>query len=1232
MLNNRDVGRFKLINRVISIWLASVSLVEAASFEIVAKDSIASDWLNDSTFSSPLSTNSATTIGGQRRNLLQAAADQWGSRLGSDVVITFEVSVEDLACDTNSAVLAAAGPLAFTHDYADIAQNDVWYPIALANSLVGFDLAPDLPDFEISINKNINGNSSCLGGATYYLGIDDNEPFGTTNLYSTILHEIGHGLGNLSLIDLDTGEYLQSFSGVSLTDTYTQNVSNEALVLWDLLSPSQRLSSLISKAYWLGEEVNNSLSSVATGLDMVGGEPHIPLYTPSNIELGSSLSHWDAQLFPNLLMEPFSTFPPTVEVGLIDVALMSDIGWVVFIDKDLDGIDDTWELEYSTLGSSDLSPASDLDGDGVNNLKEYENGINPLLADSDGDGLNDGFELNSLHSLPNSIDSDLDGMHDGWEFENGLNATSASDASSDSDRDSFSNRVEFFLGTSPSDIIDFPLLTRAYNYDFNAGIKPSIFFKEKRADSSWELSSNGLVGFALKAGAPASTFATKNSESWWQASSSIEWYSYNPEGVLSFDVKVSTELDFDFFYFLVNEENLFRFELSGEREWETLSLDVEEGINKFTLIYSKDPYVQSGEDTVWVDNINFAADVGSDVIGDADLDGMPDDWELLYGLNPNSGLDSSFDLDNDGLSNIEEFNSGGIPIDIMDLSITSDASIFLDIKDNDIGYIRTSSPALCFYPNKNDLTTTFVLLSDDGLIHKLSLIDFENRSHRLLIKCIGTLSSLVGTVSQLVHLTYDGVLSKEISFFNPASNTNQESLVRIVNQSTQPGSVYITGYDDNGRKSALSIDLGPRESVNLTSIDLERGNSSKEIFGVLGDGVGKWQFKVHSDFIPIDDLQITNLLRTNSGDLSNLSASVVGDKLYNIPYFASESNTNNTSLLRLGNTGSLTANISITGYTLDGQVGESVLDVSLLPGEAVTLNPKDLETSNANKGLIGKLGQGEDSWSLTVDTGVSVNVTHTLRGKSAGELSDLSDKIPVVDNTAIVYFFNPASNESQRSFLRITNSSDQINNVVIRGVDDTGQQGVSVVSVTLGARQSVNLFSSDLENGNLTKGLTGSLGDGVGKWRLFVDFDANTDILSLVQNPNGLVTNMSSLLPKNTNGDVTVSTFNPASNVNQVSVLRLYNDSNSASDVVITATDDTGDSRTISFSIPSNSALTLTSADLENGNISKGIGTGLGDGQGKWSLIISGEAISGFNFLRAPTENIFNMSNSVQID
>jgi len=52
-----------------------------------------------------------------------------------------------------------------------------------------------------------------------------------------------------------------------------------------------------------------------------------------------------------------------------------------------------------------------------------------------------------------------------------------------------------------------------------------------------------------------------------------------------------------------------------------------------------------------------------DVNADTDHDGMPDWWEIQYGLNPNSATDALTDADGDGVNNLDEYVSGTNPKD-----------------------------------------------------------------------------------------------------------------------------------------------------------------------------------------------------------------------------------------------------------------------------------------------------------------------------------------------------------------------------------------------------------------------------------------------------------------------------------------------------------------------------------------------------------------------------------------
>jgi hypothetical protein len=117
-------------------------------------------------------------------------------------------------------------------------------------------------------------------------------------------------------------------------------------------------------------------------------------------------------------------------------------------DQDDDDIPDFWEELYD-LDPQDPSDAGlDNDEDGLTNLQEYQYNTNPLIQDSDGDGIDDGEEVESYSTNPSNPDTDNDKMPDGYEIDNNLNPIVA-DGGLDDDYDDLDNYEEFLLGTDP---------------------------------------------------------------------------------------------------------------------------------------------------------------------------------------------------------------------------------------------------------------------------------------------------------------------------------------------------------------------------------------------------------------------------------------------------------------------------------------------------------------------------------------------------------------------------------------------------------------------------------------------------------------------------------------------------------------------------------------------------------------------------------------------------------------
>lgn len=73
---------------------------------------------------------------------------------------------------------------------------------------------------------------------------------------------------------------------------------------------------------------------------------------------------------------------------------------------------------------------------------------------------------------------------------------------------------------------------------------------------------------------------------------------------LKFYYKVSSELNYDYLQFRLNDAEVFR--KSGEIPWEQEIIAVPAGVNKMEWIYRKDNSVSQGSDCAWLDLIDFA--------------------------------------------------------------------------------------------------------------------------------------------------------------------------------------------------------------------------------------------------------------------------------------------------------------------------------------------------------------------------------------------------------------------------------------------------------------------------------------------------------------------------------------------------------------------------------------------------------------------------------------------------
>jgi hypothetical protein len=350
--------------------LVGAPRADAAMFVINNVDG-SGEGFNDPTAVAPVGGNPGTTLGQQRLNVFERAADIWGSVIDSDVPVRIQAAFDPLTCNASSAVLGSAGTIYAIRDFPNAPQSGTWYHTALANSLAGSDLIPESDDISATFNSSIDNNNNCLSGINWYLGFDHN-PGAGISLLVVLLHEFAHGLGFSGFVNMSNGRLLQNLPDVFTSATF----DNSRGLYWNQMSNGQRRSSATNtgNVVWDGAQVRGAASDLlVSGRDGAG---NVRLYAPNPAEAGSSIYHYDTVANPDLLMEPFVNSSLDGRLDLTD-ELMSDIGWMLFANGDVngDGVVDLADLlfmQQAVVGQIILTPAEALradiypaEGDGV---------------------------------------------------------------------------------------------------------------------------------------------------------------------------------------------------------------------------------------------------------------------------------------------------------------------------------------------------------------------------------------------------------------------------------------------------------------------------------------------------------------------------------------------------------------------------------------------------------------------------------------------------------------------------------------------------------------------------------------------------------------------------------------------------------------------------------------------------------------------------------------------------
>ena len=182
----------------------------------------------------------------------------------------------------------------------------------------------------------------------------------------------------------------------------------------------------------------------------------------------------------------------------------------------------------------------------------------------------------------------------------------------------------------------------------------------------------------------------------------------------------------------------------------------------------------------------------------------------------------------------------------------------------------------------------------------------------------------------------------------------------------------------------------------------------------------------------------------------------------------------------------------------------------------------ELQSGNATLGLTGGIGTNVGDARLEIETDLTIVPLAFVRAAD-GTLSAMHDTVrgaarPPMGRAGYTYdvpIFNPSSDVTQVSRLRLINPGDAAGAVTIGGRDDSGAAATGGdVTLMLSAGGAQTLTAQQMEAGDTA--ITGRLGAGTGKWRLTVTSDQPLQVVNIVAASAGYWNNVSTTAVRGT--------------------------------------------------------------------------------------------------------------------
>jgi len=259
----------------VMLFILTAGQASAANIVVIGVDG-PGEGLNDPTPAVPVGGNPGTTLGEQRYNVYQLAAQLWGSVIESDETIWVYARFDPLPCAPTGGVLGSAGTTVVVMDFPGAPSAGTWYHSALADALAGADQVPGYFDIGSTFNSDIDDDDpNCLTGRTWYYGYDHNEGI-DFDFLTVVMHEIAHGLGFSNFANEGAGTLFLGFP-----DVYTQySLDLTTGLTWDVMDDAERQASAVNgpNVVWNGPSATGMAGMV------LGPRPSVKVLRPKSLK------------------------------------------------------------------------------------------------------------------------------------------------------------------------------------------------------------------------------------------------------------------------------------------------------------------------------------------------------------------------------------------------------------------------------------------------------------------------------------------------------------------------------------------------------------------------------------------------------------------------------------------------------------------------------------------------------------------------------------------------------------------------------------------------------------------------------------------------------------------------------------------------------------------------------------------------------------------------------------